>query len=141
MGGRGVARGAAAADRRRSIAAFGFAAVIAAEAELSLPRRGHLYWARFDKRRPVLVLSVNARNERANDVIVVPCSTTIREAPTHVRLGRGDGGAPRTCVLKCEQITTLPKEDLDIAPLGAALDPARLAEVERAVLRAIGVPV
>jgi mRNA-degrading endonuclease toxin of MazEF toxin-antitoxin module len=44
-------------------------------------------------------------------------------------------------VLKCEQITTLPKEDLDIAPLGAALDPARLAEVERAVLRAIGVPV
>jgi len=106
-----------------------------------VPQRGHLYWARLDKRRPVLVLSVNARNERANDVIVVPCSTTIREAPTHVRLRRGEGGAPQACMLKCEQITTLPKGDLDVAPLGAGLESARLAEVERAVLRALGVPV
>lgn len=30
-----------------------------------MARRGHLYWARLDKRRPVLVLSVNARNERS----------------------------------------------------------------------------
>jgi mRNA-degrading endonuclease toxin of MazEF toxin-antitoxin module len=106
-----------------------------------LARRGHLYWARLDKRRPVLVLSVNARNERANDLIVVPCSTTLREAPTHVRLGRGEGGAPRACMLKCEQITTLPKEDIGLSPLGSALTAARLAEIERAVLRAIGVPV
>ena len=106
-----------------------------------MARRGHLYWARLDKRRPVLVLSVNARNERASDLIVVPCSTTLREAPTHVRLGRGEGGAPRACMLKCEQITTLPKEDVDVAPLGSALTAARLVEIERAVLRAIGVPV
>ena len=105
-----------------------------------MPRRGYLYWARLDKRRPVLVLSVNARNERANDVIVVPCSTTLREAPTHVRLGRGEGGAPQACMLKCEQITTLPKGDLDLSPLGAPLVGGRLADVERAVLRAIGVP-
>jgi mRNA-degrading endonuclease toxin of MazEF toxin-antitoxin module len=93
-----------------------------------------------DKRRPVLVLSVNARNERANDVIVVPCSTNLRDAPTHVRLRRGDGGAPATCILKCEQIMTLPKDALDPTPLGPPLEPTRMIEVERGVLRAIGVP-
>jgi mRNA-degrading endonuclease toxin of MazEF toxin-antitoxin module len=104
-------------------------------------KRGHLYWAQMEKRRPVLVLSIDARNERANDLIVVPCSTTLRAAPTHVRLARGEGGMPRDFVLKCEQITTLRKEDVDRVPLGAVLKSGRLAEVERAVLRAIGIPI
>ncbi|HEY4394833.1 MAG TPA: type II toxin-antitoxin system PemK/MazF family toxin [Polyangia bacterium] len=105
------------------------------------PRRGHLYWARLDKRRPVLVLSINARNEHAGDLLVVPCTTTLREAPTHVRLGRGEGGAPQACMLKCEQVTTLPREDLDPEPLGTPLGGAKLREVELGVMRAIGIPV
>jgi mRNA-degrading endonuclease toxin of MazEF toxin-antitoxin module len=104
-------------------------------------RRGHVYWAAIDKRRPVVVLSVNARNERANDLIVVPCSTTLREALTHVRLRRGEGGVPAACLVKCEQISTLPRDEVGATPLGPPLSPARLAEIERAVLRAIGVPV
>jgi mRNA-degrading endonuclease toxin of MazEF toxin-antitoxin module len=104
-------------------------------------RRGHLYWARVDTRRPVLVVSIDPRNERASDVIVVPCSTVMRDAPTHVRLRRGEGGAPEASVLKCEQITTLARLDLDTAPLGAGLSRMRMAEVERAILRAIGIPV
>jgi mRNA-degrading endonuclease toxin of MazEF toxin-antitoxin module len=103
-------------------------------------RRGYLYWGTVDKRRPVLILSVNARNERASDVIVVPCSTTHSGAPTHVRLGRDEGGVPRACVLKCEQITTVKKTEVDDAPLGAPLSLARLREVERALARGIGVP-
>jgi mRNA-degrading endonuclease toxin of MazEF toxin-antitoxin module len=103
--------------------------------------RGSLYWAHLDKRRPVLVLSINARNERAGDLIVVPCSTTLREAPTHVRLGRGEGGVPHPCMLKCEQITTLPQEDLDATALGSPLSGTRLREIELAVMRAIGIPV
>jgi mRNA-degrading endonuclease toxin of MazEF toxin-antitoxin module len=104
-----------------------------------MPRRGFLYWALLDKRRPVLVLSIDARNERANDLIVIPCSTTLREAPTHVRLGRGEGGVPQACMLKCEQITTLAKDDLDPVAIGSPLTPGRLRDVERAVARAIGV--
>lgn len=104
-------------------------------------RRGHLYWAVLDKRRPVLVLSIDARNARASDVIVLPCSTTLRDAPTHVRLRRGEGGVTAACVLKCEQITTLPREEVDPVALGAALTRAKLIEVEVAVLRAIGVAV
>lgn len=104
-------------------------------------RRGHLHLAHLDKLRPVLVLSPDYRNERASDVIVIPSSTRLRPAPTHVRLRRGEGGVPEPSVLKCEQITTLPRELLEPRPLGGSLSDGRLEEVERAVLRAIGVPV
>ena len=106
-----------------------------------MQRRGHIYWAQLEKRRPALVVSVDARNDRANDVIVVPCSTTMREAPTHVRLMRGEGGLRQDSVLKCEQVTTLKKHQIDTMPLGLPLRPARMREVERAVLRAIGIPI
>src|SRR4029079_53823 len=89
---------------------------------------------------PVLVISTDARNDRASDVLVIPCSTTMRDAPTHVRLRRGQGGPPEPCMLKCEQITTVPKDALDPFPIGAVLATSRLVEIERAVLRAIGVP-
>ena len=103
--------------------------------------RGRIYWARLDKRRPVLVLSPAYRHERASDVITIPLTSRLRRAPTHIRLRRGEGGLPEPSVCKCEQITTLPRELLEPAPLGAPLSSRRLAAVERAVLHAIGVPV
>ena len=104
-------------------------------------RRGRLYLARLDKLRPVLVISPDVRNDLASDVIVIPCSTRLSEAPTHVRLRRGEGGLSEASVLKCEQTTTLHQEDVRRQSLGGALPPTRLLEVERAVLRAIGIPV
>jgi len=44
-------------------------------------------------------------------------------------------------VLKCEQITTLNKDHVDPVALGRALRSGRIAEVERGVLRAIGIPI
>ena len=110
-------------------------------AKAGLLRRGYIYVARLDKLRPVLVISPNVRNELASDVIVVPCSTRLLAAPTHVRLGRGDGGLPQVSMLKCEQITTLHQDDVRRQPLGGRIPEKRLLEVERAILRAIGVPV
>ena len=104
-------------------------------------RRGFLYLARLDKPRPVLVISADVRNDLASDVIVVPCTPTLSIAPTHVRLRKGEGGLPATSTLKCEQITTLHKDDVRGRPLGAALSPQRILEVERGILRAIGIPV
>jgi mRNA interferase MazF len=104
-------------------------------------RRGYVYLAHLDKLRPVLVISLNVRNELASDVIVVPCSSRLSTAPTHVRLRRGEGGLTEASVLKCEQITTLHKDDVRRRPLGEPLPPKKLLEVERAILRAIGVPV
>lgn len=110
------------------------------------PLRGCLYWVAMPgepgaKQRPALVVSVNARNRLADDVLVVPASTTLRPAPTHVRLGKGTGGLRRESVLKCEQITTLPKRLLSAAALGGPLSAALLEDVERGVLRAMGVPI
>jgi mRNA-degrading endonuclease toxin of MazEF toxin-antitoxin module len=103
-------------------------------------RRGYIYWAALDKRRPALLLSPDARNAKARDVIVIPASTVLREGPWHVRLKKGEGGLTAPSVLLCEQITTIPKECLDTTPLGGPLASARMGELERAVLRAIGVP-
>ena len=110
------------------------------------PLRGCLYWVAIpgepgDKQRPALVVSVDARNRLANDVLVVPASTTLRLAPTHVRLRKGTGGIRLDSVLKCEQITTLPKRMLSESALGGPLSTGLLEEVERGVLRAIGVAV
>jgi mRNA interferase MazF len=101
-------------------------------------RRACLHWAEMDKRRPVLILSPESRNEHASDLIVVPCSAMLRGGPWHVRLSKGEGGLERSSVLLCEQITTLVKKRLDPEPLGGPLAVHRMAEVERAVLLAIG---
>ena len=110
---------------------------------MKTPRRGHLYWAKLpeDKRRPVLVVSSDARNERAHDVIVVPLTTTLRPALTHVRLARREGGVQLSSVVACERITTLERTVLDPHPLGGPLSEERMHEVARAMLRAIGVPI
>jgi mRNA-degrading endonuclease toxin of MazEF toxin-antitoxin module len=84
---------------------------------------------------------MNVRNRLASDVLVVPASTVLREAPMHVRLKEGQGGVPQDCMLKCEQITTLPKDLLSEKALGGELSASIMGNVERGVLRAIGIPV
>jgi len=116
------------------------------ETSLTSLRRGHLYWVRIpdepgDKRRPALVVSSDVRNRLANDVIVVPLSTVLREAPTHVRLRAGEGGLRQPSMVKCEQITTLRRDRLLTRALGGTLSRVRMVEIEKAILRAIGVPV
>lgn len=72
---------------------------------------------------------------------MVPATTKLREMPRHVRLHAREGGAPKACVLKCEQIMTVPRADLRPEALGAPLDPERMRLVEAAILRAIGIPI
>lgn len=103
--------------------------------------RGHVFWARLDKRRPVVVVSAERRNELARDVIVVPCSTTLRPFVWHVLLRKGEGGLPISSMAKCEQILTVPKDCLAAVPLGAALSAKRMAEIEHAILLALGIAI
>ena len=110
------------------------------------PLRGCLYWVVIPgeaarKRRPALVVSIDVRNRLASDVLVVPASSVRRYSPTHVRLKKGQGGVPQDCVLKCEQITTLPKELLSERALGGELSAHVMAEVEGGILRSIGIPI
>ena len=110
------------------------------------PQRGCLYWVLMPgeprrKRRAALVVSMNPRNRLANDILVVPATTTDRLAPTHVRVKKGKGGLAKDSVLKCEQITTLPKHILNPSALGGPLSERLMEDVERGIMRAIGVPI
>jgi mRNA-degrading endonuclease toxin of MazEF toxin-antitoxin module len=65
-------------------------------------RRGCVHWANTpgEKRRPVLLLSPEARNDRARDVIVVPLTSVLREGPWHVRLRTGEAGIAQADVVQ-----------------------------------------
>ena len=102
-------------------------------------RRGCLYWGSLDKRRPVLVVSSQRFNLRSGYVTVVPGSTRLRPMVAHVRLRKGEGGAPRPTMLLCEHVQTVPKCELEPEPLGARISAVRMGEVERAILVVLGI--
>lgn len=111
----------------------------------SYPRRGEIYLVRLPgqpadrKARPALVVSLDVRNRLAHDVVVVPLSTTLRPSPTHVELSAGEGGLDCPSMAKCEQITTLHKSYLLRGPFAGMINLVTMAEVERAIQRAIGI--
>ncbi|MBZ0168989.1 MAG: type II toxin-antitoxin system PemK/MazF family toxin [Kofleriaceae bacterium] len=112
---------------------------------MSFPRRGEIYLVRLpghpsdSKARPALVVSMDVRNRLANDVIVVPLSTTHRPAPTHVELPAGEGGLQNISMAKCEQVTTLDKAFLLRGPFAGIISPPLMRDIERAVQIAIGI--
>jgi mRNA interferase MazF len=114
---------------------------------MSFPRRGEIYLVKLPghpsdpKDRPALIVSLDVRNRLANDVIVVPLSTTLRSAPTHVELPAGEGGLKETSMAKCEQVTTLDKSFLIRGPFAGMVSPLLMGEIEKAIQRAIGIPV
>jgi mRNA-degrading endonuclease toxin of MazEF toxin-antitoxin module len=96
-------------------------------------RRGLLYWGRLDKRRPVLVVSSDRFNSRAEYATVVPGSTRLRPLVTHVRLAPGEGGVARPTMLLCEHVQEIHASDVDATALGEPLSRTRMAEVEAAL--------
>jgi mRNA-degrading endonuclease toxin of MazEF toxin-antitoxin module len=91
------------------------------------------------KVRPVLIVSPDVRNRWASDLLVIPLSTKVRPAPTHVLLDRGEGGLPHPSVVKCEQVTCLDRSLLEARPLGRPLSEDRMRQVEDAILIALGI--
>lgn len=56
------------------------------------PRQGEIWWAEAeDKRRPVLVVTRSEAVPVLQWLIVAPVTRTIRDIPTEVRLGAGEG--------------------------------------------------
>lgn len=96
-------------------------------------RRGLVYWARLDKRRPVLVVSSDRFNLRSSFVTVVPGSTRLRPLVTHVRLTAGEGGIERPTMLLCEHLQELHESDVDVTPLGRPLPQMKMREVGAAI--------
>ena len=108
------------------------------------PRCGEIYLVKIPnqpsdrKERPALVVSMDIRNQLAGDVIAVPLSTHLREAPTHVLLPKGMGGLRQDSMAKCEQITTLDKSFLLKGPFAGQVPYEILQQVHQAILNALG---
>jgi mRNA-degrading endonuclease toxin of MazEF toxin-antitoxin module len=107
----------------------------------TFPRRGEVWLVAFPddpKTRPALIVSPDVRNELANSVLAVPVTTNLRPAPTHVGLPAGAGGLAHDSMARCENVSYLHKSRLDRGPLADAISPALMREVERALLRSLG---
>jgi mRNA interferase MazF len=97
-------------------------------------RRGEVWWAHLDKRRPVLVSRHEAYAVRAL-VIVAPVSTTIRGFAVEVKVGRAEG-LPRGSVVNCDWLVTVPKDDL--IERGGSLSASKLQQLDDALRFALG---
>jgi mRNA interferase MazF len=112
---------------------------------IEYPKRGEIYLVNLlskpkdIKNRPAIVVSLDIRNKLANDIIVVPLSTTLRSSPTHVLLHEGEGGLLKTSAAKCEQVTTIDKSLLIKGPFAGRVSNARIAEIEKAIMIAVGI--
>jgi mRNA interferase MazF len=101
-------------------------------------KRGEVRWYKFthpDKKRPVLVLTRNSIIEYLGEVTVAPLTTTIRNIPSEVHLGKNDG-LVTDCAVNCDHIQTVSKAKL--GALITTLPSSKLAEVKQAVLFALG---
>src|SRR5438874_3071512 len=106
------------------------------------PRRGEVWLVEFPddpKARPALIVSLDARNELANSVLAVPITTNLRPSPTHVPLPAGQGGLLHHSMARCENVSYLHKTRLARGPLAGMITPALMRDVERCLLRALGV--
>ncbi len=97
-----------------------------------------IWWANLPPpagRSPVLLLSRNDAYEYLSKFIVAEITTTIREIPVEVRLGRREG-LPSSCVANFDNIRTAARQWLDSR--AGALPRSRQMEAKRALGYALG---
>lgn len=98
-------------------------------------RRGEVWWAQADERRPVVLVSRAEAYAVRAAVVVAPAATTVRGFATEVRLGRAEG-LPRACVVNCDWLLTLHKDSL--VEKAGSLSPAKLRQLDDALRFALG---
>ena len=85
------------------------------------PKRGDVWFANFDPtrgheqsgNRPCLVVSVDAFNASAADLlIVVPITSQDKGIRSHVRIDPPEGGLKKVSYAKCEDIRSIARERL-----------------------------
>lgn len=98
-------------------------------------KRGELWWATVDKRRPVVLISREEAYDIRAAVIVAAVSTTIRGFATEVRLGKSEGLA-KPCVVNCDWLVTLGKPRL-VERIGV-LSASKLRQLDEALRFSLG---
>lgn len=80
-------------------------------------------------RRPALVVSVDAFNQsRADLVVVIPITSTLRPIPFHVVVQPPEGGLTNPSALLCEAVRSISKARL--VTRWGAVSPATMSQVE-----------
>lgn len=100
----------------------------------SPPRRGEIWLADLDKRRPVVIMHRDFAGRRLSAVLAAPLTSTIRDIPTAIRFGPDDG-LDRECVASIDNLTLVSKADLH-SRIGQ-LRPRRMDELCQALAVAV----
>ncbi len=102
-----------------------------------LARRGEIWLAELDKRRPVVVLTRDPLGRLLHSVIVGPITSTVRGLSTEVGLSEAEG--MRTpCVVNLDSLQLVPRAKL-VRRVGRA-SPGTLRAICAATAEAIGCP-
>jgi len=98
-------------------------------------RRGQVWWANMDKRRPVLLLSRDRAYTVRGRALVAEISTRLRHNDATVELGPRDG-LPEPCIVNAENLIALSLSEL--VDYVTTLTPARMLNVCSAIAFATG---
>lgn len=100
------------------------------------PRRGEVWWGELEGvgRRPFLVMTRTAAIPVLSSLLAAPVTRTIRDVPTELRLGPGDG-MPVECVASFDNLRVVAKAYL--VERQCTLDPLRLTEACEALRAAV----
>jgi mRNA interferase MazF len=102
--------------------------------------RNDIIWADLGTpagRRPVCVLTRDAAASVLSAITCAPITRTTRGIRSEVEIGP-DQGLPETCVITCDNIITIPIDDLDHEPVGR-LDEVTRADLDRALRYALDI--
>ena len=100
--------------------------------------RGEVRWYKFqnpDKKRPVVILTRSSALDFLGEVTVAPVTSTIRDIPSEVLLGREDG-MPRACAVNLDHIQTVSRGR--VGSLITTLKASRMQEIRSSLLFALG---
>ena len=102
--------------------------------------RNDIFWVDLRApagRRPVCILTRDAAIAVLSAVTCAPITRTIRGIRTEIEIGP-EQGLPERCVIACDNVITVPIEDLDAEPVGH-LDEITRAELDRALRFALDI--
>ena len=102
--------------------------------------RNDIYWADLGPpagRRPVCVLARDAAIDVLTSVTCAPITRTVRGIRSEVELGP-EQGLPEAFVISCDNVITIPIDDLDDQPIGH-LDEITRARLDQALRYALDI--
>ena len=92
------------------------------------------------KKRPVVVVSIDIRNQYSSTVLVVPFSSDLNDGannPSRTVVLKDEGGLEVDSVAMCDVLTTIEKRYLERGPYGE-ITASSLQKIQRAIQIAIG---